>query len=95
MFLSLERDLGAAARLRSVEGVASVVTGEAAPGADGTASFRVTVVDGPRRLPALLDVARPFGVREVRLHRPTLEHVFLHHTGHAFESGRAEGETAT
>ncbi len=86
VFLCLETEEGAAARLRRLDGVASV-----AAGVDG-ASLRVTIADGPRRLPALLDAARPFGVREVMLHRPTLEHVFLHHTGHAFESGRAEGE---
>jgi ABC-2 type transport system ATP-binding protein len=56
--------------------------------------FRVLVEKGPQRLPELLYAAQPFGVREVLLHRPTLEHVFLHHTGHAFErlGGDAEGK---
>ncbi|HME69303.1 MAG TPA: ATP-binding cassette domain-containing protein [Myxococcota bacterium] len=54
--------------------------------------FRIVVANGPQRLPELLYAARPFGVREVLLHRPTLEHVFLHHTGHPFELGRQEGE---
>ena len=47
--------------------------------------FRVTVRDGPRRLAALVEAARELGIEEVTLHRPSLEHVFLHHTGHAFE----------
>ena len=34
----------------------------------------------------LLDAVREHGVREVDLQRPTLEHVFLHHTGHPFEA---------
>jgi hypothetical protein len=54
------------------------------PETDGTA-FRVTVADGPRRLADLIERVRPLGVREVTLHRPSLEHVFLHHTGHRFE----------
>ena len=47
--------------------------------------FRVTVADGPRRLAQLLDAVRPLGVIEVDLRRPSLESVFLHHTGHGFE----------
>jgi len=72
-------------RLRAVEGVLAVAPDPAA-GGEGPA-LRITVRDGPRRLPALLDAARPGEVRAVTLHRPTLEHVFLHHTGHAFEPG--------
>jgi hypothetical protein len=55
----------------------------AAPGAEGVA-FRVTLPEAPRRLPALLEAVRDGGVVEVELRRPTLEHVFLHHTGHPF-----------
>lgn len=54
--------------------------------------FRIVVANGPQRLPELISAAQPFGVREVLLHRPSLEHVFLHHTGHPFELGREEGE---
>jgi hypothetical protein len=54
-------------------------------GPDGLARLRVTTRDGPRRLPALLEAVRGAGVEEVTLRRPSLEHVFLHHTGHAFE----------
>ena len=63
----------------------------ALPGVSGVArepergALRVTVAEGPKRLPALLECAREAGVLEVDLRRPTLEHVFLHHTGHAFE----------
>jgi ABC-2 type transport system ATP-binding protein len=60
----------------------------------GNAVFRVLVANGPQRLPELVYAAQPFGVREVLLHRPTLEHVFLHHTGHPFELGRALEEGA-
>ena len=54
--------------------------------------IRVTVAEGARRIPALLDAARPFGIREVTLHRPSLEEVFLRHTGHAFEGDAAGGD---
>ena len=54
--------------------------------------FRVLVGNGPQRLPELLYAVQPFGVREVQLHRPSLEHVFLHHTGHAFERRDGAGE---
>ena len=79
--LRLERPEGAESILREVPGVSRVV-GDAATG-----TLRVTVAEGTRRLPALLDRVRRAGVVEVDLRRPTLEHVFLHHTGHAFEEG--------
>jgi len=79
--LALGRPQGAAEALARVPGVARVE-----PEADDTQErLRVTVAEGPRRLAQLLEVARPFEVLEVELHRPSLEHVFLHHTGRAFE----------
>jgi len=75
------------ATLERISGVARVTHDGVARGL-----FRVVVANGPQRLPQLLDAARPFGVREALLHRPTLEHVFLHHTGHPFELGRPDGE---
>ncbi len=93
VILALERSAAAAASLRGVEGVARVVPGRPAT-ADGRAgTLRITVAEGSRRLPDLLDAARPYGVVEVTLHRPTLEHVFLHHTGHGFEPAADEIET--
>jgi len=77
--LELEREADAGERLARVDGVHRVTRDEAVPG-----RWRVTVEQGSRRLPALLDAVRELGVVEVELHRPTLEHVFLHHTGHAF-----------
>ena len=77
--LVLERPEGMESALAALPGVAAVVR-DAERGA-----LRVTVAEGPRRLPALLECARDAGVIEVDLRRPTLEHVFLHHTGHAFE----------
>jgi len=68
--------------LARVDGVSRVAPGSV-PG-----WIRVTVRDGPRRLPALLDAVRDLDVAEVELHRPNLEHVFLHHTGHPFEPER-------
>jgi len=79
--LWLERAEGAGERLRQAEGVRAV----AVDAGEGGCELRVTVADGPRRLVQLIEAARPFGVREVAMQRPTLEHVFLHHTGHAFE----------
>ena len=78
--LRLARTEGAAARLRRVDGVREVRDDEA-----GGPTLRITVADGPKRLVDLIEAARDFGVLEVSLERPTLEHVFLHHTGHAFE----------
>ena len=49
----------------------------------------MTVRDGPRRLPALLESVRELGVTEVTLHRPSLEDVFLHHTGARFAEREA------
>jgi ABC-2 type transport system ATP-binding protein len=79
--LRLDRADGAAARLERVDGVRGVVRDDAG---DGPA-LRITVADGPKRLVDLIEAARPFGVQEVALQRPTLEHVFLRHTGHSFE----------
>jgi ABC-2 type transport system ATP-binding protein len=84
-------DGGAAAAARAAAALAAV-EGVREARADG-ARVRVTVRDGPRRLPALLDAARGSSVSEVELHRPTLAHVFLHHTGHPFEPERL-GEVA-
>ena len=77
------------ASLGALSGVTRV-THEGVESGEGV--FRIVVANGPQRLPELLYAARPFGVREVLLHRPTLEHVFLHHTGHPFELGRRESE---
>lgn len=79
--LRLERRESATEALEALEGVSRVVAEESAADLE----LRVTVSDGPRRLATLLDAVRPFGVQEVRLHRPTLEDVFRHHTGHVFE----------
>ena len=80
----LDRAADAAECLSRQEGVRGVVCEtEGEP-----VRFRVTVSDGPRRLAALVDAARPYGIREVTLHRSSLEQVFLHHTGHAFEVER-------
>jgi ABC-2 type transport system ATP-binding protein len=76
--LVLERPRDAIAALEAQPGVSRV-------SADGDAALRVTVADGSRRLAALLECARGAGIVEVDLRRPSLEHVFLHHTGHAFE----------
>ncbi len=83
LVVALEQDGDFRRLLGPAEGVRDVSIAAPADGA-GT-GLRVTVADGPRQLAGILDRLRPFGIREVRLHRPTLEHVFLHHTGHAFE----------
>jgi ABC-2 type transport system ATP-binding protein len=76
--LLLESDADVAADLQAVEGVRSVVR-------DASGRWRVTLLEGSRRLPALIDAVRAHGIAEVDLRRPSLEAVFLHHTGHAFE----------
>jgi ABC-2 type transport system ATP-binding protein len=80
--IALDRPDGAEVALRRVEGVSRVTREENAA--------RVTVAEGARRIAALLDAARPFGIREVTFHRPSLEEVFLRHTGHAFEGEGAD-----
>ena len=80
--LVVSRSDAATAPFEAVEGVVGVIGSEAP---EGGSVFRVTVRDGPRRLAALVEVARELGIEEVTLHRPSLEHVFLHHTGHGFE----------
>jgi ABC-2 type transport system ATP-binding protein len=77
--IRLERGDGAQERLRCCAGVQQVALA-------GPSHLRITVHDGPRRLAALLEALSGLGVLEVHLRRPTLEHVFLHHTGHAFEA---------
>ena len=84
-FEAAAADDGPARALAAVEGVREVRP-------DGDAGrLRVTVSEGSRRLPALLEAARAWRVSDVELHRPNLEHVFLHHTGHPFEPGRLGG----
>ena len=70
-----------------LEGVAGVR--EVAAETRDAATFRITVTDGPQRLAELIERVRALGVREVTLHRPSLGHVFLHHTGHRFEEADA------
>ena len=90
--VALERGGDCRALLASLEGVREVSLAGGAP--DGGAELRVTVADGPRRLAGILERLQPFGIREVRLHRPTLEAVFLHHTGHPFEPAEPAEEVA-
>jgi len=80
--LVVERTQEARRRLSGAEGVREVA---ARDGGDGRERLHVTLSDGPRRLPALLESLRDCVVIEVGMQRPSLEHVFLHHTGHAFE----------
>ncbi len=80
--LVLEHPQAAIAALERHPGVERVV-------ADGAGALRVTVADGSRRLAGLLECARGAGIVEVDLRRPTLEHVFLHNTGHPFEEDPA------
>jgi len=75
----LERPDGARARLERVEGVRAVSSEGDAAGA-----LRITVSDGPQRLAGLIECVAGCGVQEVTLQRPSLEHVFLHHTGARF-----------
>jgi ABC-2 type transport system ATP-binding protein len=89
--LRLERAERAEARLSAAPGVRDVRREPGAAqigGIDAAEGFayHVTLADGPRQLAALLEAAAPCGVIEVRLERPTLEHVFLHHAGRRFAS---------
>jgi ABC-2 type transport system ATP-binding protein len=90
--LALEHGHGAPDELEAVEGVNAVLLESG--GGGGPTLFRVSVSDGPRCLGRLVEAAGPFGVIEVTLTRPTLEHVFLHHTGHDLDAptGGAAGD---
>ncbi len=81
--ISVERSEGLCEVLRTHEGVRSAALEGGEPASDGRV-VRVAVEDGPRRLAALVEVARRFGIREVNMHRPSLDDVFLHHTGRRF-----------
>ena len=68
-------------RLGTLAGVQRVSRDEL----EGDVVFRVTIRDAPQEMARLLDVVPTADVLAVDLQRPSLEHVFLHHTGHAFE----------
>lgn len=74
--LVLEEIAGAEQLLAVVDGVQTVDVSE------GDRELRVVLADGSKRLAGLLDRIRHCGVVDVRMERPTLENVFLHHTGH-------------
>ncbi len=79
VWFRLERNQGARAALAALPGVVEV---RCDPGSETT--LHVTVGEGPRRLADLVEAARPYGIVEVELHRPTLEQVFLHYTGRSY-----------
>jgi ABC-2 type transport system ATP-binding protein len=87
--LVLERDDGAEESLEKVEGVSAVVRESDGAGA----RFRISVSDGSRRLARLIEAVSDRGVVEVSLGRPTLEHVFLHHTGHGLAAPETTAES--
>jgi ABC-2 type transport system ATP-binding protein len=93
--LRLERAEGANERLAAAPGVRDVrrdsdaATAESGDAAPAGFAYHITLADGPRQLAALLEAAAPCGVIEVRLERPSLEHVFLHHTGRRFAASDA------
>ena len=79
VYLTLERAEGADAKLRAAPGVRGVAD-------RGEGRIRVTVEAGPRHLAGLVEAVASHGIVEVDMRRPTLEEVFLHHTGHVFET---------
>jgi ABC-2 type transport system ATP-binding protein len=79
VWFRLERHEGARTALAALPGVVDV---RLDPGSE--AALHVTVREGPRRLADLVEAARPYGIVEVELQRPTLEQVFLHHTGRSY-----------
>ena len=86
--IRLRRNGGAEETLRGFPGVRGIDL-EGPETAEGS-TLRIFVENGPERLAALLDALRPFSVLEVHLERPTLESVFLHHTGHTFAAAESE-----
>ena len=92
VLVSVGRVDAAVAALGGVTELSHVVA-QADPDDAGAGRVRIATADGPRRLAGILEALRACEVREVDLHRPSLDDVFLHHTGHAFEpaAGREEG----
>lgn len=78
VYFTVERSDGAAEKLGALPGVRGVET-------LGEGRLRLTVESGPRNLAGLVEAVASHGIIEVDMRRPTLEEVFLHHTGHAFE----------
>jgi ABC-2 type transport system ATP-binding protein len=81
--IAVEQGDGVRERLEAHPGVRTVQLEE--PGVPGATTYRVAVAEGSKRLAGLIEAARPGQVVEVTLQRPTLEHVFLHHTGRTLE----------
>ncbi len=76
VLLRVERGHGAREALAAQPGVRRV---------DGDArGLWVRVDAAPRRLASLVRAAEPYGIVEVEFQRPSLEDVYLHHTGHAY-----------
>ncbi len=76
VWIRVEREAGAREALAGVVGVASVEA--------GARGLCVRVDAAPRRLAELVRRAEPYGIAEVEFARPTLEDVYLHHTGHEY-----------
>ncbi len=77
VWFRVERDSGAREALSRVDGVEGVE--------HGARGLCVRVDAAPRRLAELVRAAEPHGIAEVEFARPTLEDVYLHHTGHEYE----------
>jgi len=60
-------------------------------------SLRLTVPDGEKLIPRLIEIASQSGVqvKSVSLHRPTLNDVFLHYTGREIREEEAESSMRT
>ena len=81
ILVQVERSDGASASAAAVEGVRRVI-------AEGEL-LRIVVDEAPRRLAPVVEALRAHGIAEVEFQRPSLEQVFLHHTGRRY-AARAE-----
>jgi ABC-2 type transport system ATP-binding protein len=54
----------------------------------------IAVIDGEHQIPSVLNLASSAGISisSVSLHKPTLNDVFLHHTGHAIREDKETSE---
>ena len=76
VWIRVDREAEARAALAAQSGVARVER--------DARGLCIHVDAAPRRLAALVIAAEPFGIAEVEFQRPSLEHVYLHHTGHPY-----------
>ncbi len=92
---SVDLDLGDPAQVARAAPIAARVAGVVESMAQG-ARLHIVADDGPRALPLLVTALQDAGiaVRAANVARPSLDEVYLHHTGRAFAQADVESATS-